>query len=68
MDNKEKFKKISLICDLYIENKTTIDENKYIELINNNKEYLNKKIYSIKEIEELAYFSEKHHKSFVYKE
>ena len=28
----------------------------------------NDKDYSIKEIEELTYFSEKHHKSFVYKE
>jgi len=47
MGNKEKIKKISLICDLYTKNKTTIIENKYIELINNNKEYLNQKVYAI---------------------
>lgn len=86
---------------MYTENKTTIDENKYIELINNNKKYLNQKVYAIvdrpigskpikehpefkyelnygyipntssgdgEELEELTYFSEKHNKSFVYKE
>ena len=41
MYNKEKSKKISLICDLYTENKTTIDENKYIELINNQEKRVN---------------------------
>ena len=47
MYNKGKLKKISLICDLYTKNKTTINENKYIELINSNKEYLNQKVYAI---------------------